>query len=73
MSDKQTTSWYKKLLSQLNSLAEQFGLDDLQLDQFRDFSVTLAKDQFRAGNKSGIAWAYRQIRENGPGAQSAGA
>jgi len=72
MSDKQTTTWYKKLLNQLNVLAEQFELDDLQLDQFRDFSVNLAKEQFRAGNKSGIAWAYKQIRENNQHSQTVG-
>jgi len=65
MSNQPTTSWYKKLLSQLNSLGEEFGLDDLQNERFRDFTVALAKDQFRAGNKSGIAWIYKQLREKG--------
>jgi len=65
MSNQPTTSWYKKLLSQLNSLGEEFGLDDLQNERFRDFTVALAKDQFRAGNKSGIAWTYKQLREKG--------
>lgn len=71
MSETQTTTWYKKLLSQLNTLAEQFELDDLQMDQFKDFSMNLAKEQFRAGNKSGIAWVYKQLREKNGNAQAA--
>ena len=65
MSEAQTTKWYSNLLSQLNSIAEEFELDPIQSERFRSFTFEVAKDQFKAGNKSGIAWLHRQLRDKG--------
>jgi hypothetical protein len=48
--------WYKKIITECNTLAEKFGLDDLLGQEFRDFVIRVARDQYKVGNKSGIAW-----------------
>ncbi|MBI5369856.1 hypothetical protein HZA85_01530 [Candidatus Uhrbacteria bacterium] len=63
MSEPQTTNWYKTLADNANSLCEEFGLSDTQTNRLRDFVVTVAKNQYRIGNKSGAAWAFKQARE----------
>jgi hypothetical protein len=65
MSEPQKNNWYKTLLSRLNNMSEEFGLDDMQTVKFRDFAVALAKEQFKTGNKCGAAWAFQQARERG--------
>ncbi len=63
MSEPQKDSWYKNLVSTLNTLSEEFGLDDMQTVKFRDFVVTKVKEQYKLGNKRGAAWAFGQARE----------
>lgn len=71
MSDTQTTKWYVNLLSQLNSITEEFELDPIQAERFRSFTFEVAKSQYKAGNKGGIAWLHKQLREKGANAASA--
>lgn len=71
MSDTQKNPWYKNLLSQINTMAEQFSLDDIQTNNFREVVLAFAKAQYMAGNKSGIAWVHKQLREKNGGAQAA--
>lgn len=73
MSDTSKNPWYKNLLSQVNTMAEQFGLDDIQTNNFRETVLAFAKTQYMAGNKSGIAWVYKQLREKNGNAQVASA
>ncbi|NQV90159.1 hypothetical protein HQ487_02010 [Candidatus Uhrbacteria bacterium] len=63
MENKTQNNWYQKLLDKISELAEQFGLDDSQTNRFRDFTVSLARDQFKAGNRSGAGWAFDQVRK----------
>lgn len=63
MSEPQTKTWYKNLTDSINLLSEEFGLSDIQTNRFRDFAMTVAKEQYRVGNKSGAAWAFKQARE----------
>ena len=56
-------NWYQELISRANSLSEEFGLDDMQTSDLRSFVVTTAKSHFKAGSKSGAAYAYRQKSE----------
>ena len=65
MSDTQNNKWYSALTDRVNTLSEEFGLDDSQSVRFRDFTMGLAKEQYRVGNKSGISWAFKQAREGG--------
>lgn len=63
MSDTQKNNWFQLLLDKITTLSEEFGLDDIQANRFRDFSVTLAKEQYRLGNKYGASWAFKKARE----------
>ena len=49
--------WYKNLISAINTLAEEIGLDDTSTQKLREFIFMQAKEQFKAGNRSGIRWA----------------
>lgn len=60
-------SWHERIVSAVNTLSEELGLDDQGTVRLREFTMTTAKDQFKAGNKSGIRWA----RLNAPRATSA--
>jgi len=53
-------TWQQKLTSGINSLAEEFGLDDGSASRMREFVFQIAKDQYLAGNRSGIRWARTQ-------------
>lgn len=66
MSDTQNNNWYQLLLDKINSLSEEFGLDDVQTNQFRNFVVRLAKEQYKIGNKYGASWAFKRAREETP-------
>ncbi|MFA4845313.1 MAG: hypothetical protein WC654_02015 [Patescibacteria group bacterium] len=63
MSEAQKTNWLRALQDKINLFAEQFELDEVETSMFRDFIETLARDQFKVGNKSGIGWVLKQIRE----------
>ncbi len=63
MSSDNKTKWYQGLTDKVNTLAEEFGLDDGQSIRFRDFTFHLAREHYQTGNKSGIAWAFKQARE----------
>lgn len=52
--------WQQKLTSGINSLSEEFGLDDAATSRMREFIFQIAKDQYLAGNKSGIRWIRTQ-------------
>ena len=62
MTEQPKTKWYENLISSINNLAEEFGLDDPQAQRFRDFMIGIARDQYKSGNRSGIRWAHEQIR-----------
>lgn len=57
-----TQKWYATLSDKINHLSEEFGLDEVQTDRLRSFIVTTAKEQYRSGNRSGAAWAFKQAR-----------
>ncbi len=63
MTNTQTNNWRKALHDQIIALSEEFGLDDMQTNRFRDFSVMLAQEQYRIGNKYGASWAFKRARE----------
>ena len=56
-------NWFKKLQDTINEFAGQFGLDDSQTNRFRDFILGIARDQFKAGNRSGAGWAFDEARK----------
>ncbi|MBI4257090.1 hypothetical protein HY626_03485 [Candidatus Uhrbacteria bacterium] len=63
----QQNNWFRALLDKINELAEQFGLNDSQINTFRDFVVTTARHQYKVGSKSGAGWAFKKSREEQAG------
>lgn len=63
MNQQAKAGWYDKLVANVNNFAEELGLDDFSTSKFRDFVVSIAKDQYRYGNKCGAAWAFKQNSE----------
>jgi hypothetical protein len=63
MSNTQTNNWFQTLSDKITSLAEEFGLSDTHTNRFKDFAVTLAKEQYKIGNKYGASWAFKRARE----------
>lgn len=59
----QTNNWFRILLDKINQLAEQFALDDVQTNAFRDFVVSIAREQYKVGSKSGARYVYKKARE----------
>ena len=57
------SGWQTNLLSATNSMAEQLGLDDLATTMLREFVLAQAKEQYKAGNRSGIRWARSQTEK----------
>ncbi len=73
MSDTQTKPWFNQLRGKLTELAEQFDLDPIQAEQFRETMFGLCKMEYMAGNKSGIAWAFKKAAEKRGGSQAVAA
>lgn len=64
MSDTQPkTTWLDMLIDQVHMLSEEFGLSDAQTVRLKDFTIGLAKEQYRIGNKYGASWAFKRARE----------
>ncbi len=56
-------SWYEKISDNFEALMRKFDMpEDMQVE-LRNFVFSVARDQFRVGNKSGISWVYRKMRE----------
>lgn len=61
MENKQ--NWYDKISDSFELLMKKFDMpEDMQIE-IREFVFGVAREQFRVGNKSGISWAYRKVRE----------
>lgn len=63
MSDTQKINWSQTLSDKVCSFAEELGLDDIQTNRFKDFAFTVAKEQYKIGNKYGASWAFKKARE----------
>lgn len=67
MENKQT--WYDKMSDSFEALMRKFDMpEDMQIE-LREFMFSVAREQYRVGNKSGISWVYRKMRE-GQGAEA---
>ena len=58
--EEKKVNWFDNLISRLNTLGEELGLDDSGTKKMRDFVVDNAREQYKAGNRSGIHWAFGQ-------------
>jgi len=64
MSEAPKAKWYDSLITRVNTFSEELGLDDFSTSKFRDFMFEVAKEQYKRGNKSGVAWAFKKAEEN---------
>lgn len=49
--------WYSMLVDRFYTLTRKYDLPQDIADEFLGFIVEVAKEQFKAGNRSGISWA----------------
>ncbi len=61
MEEIQNLSWYKRITISTNTLAEELELNEHQTDLIRQHVITIARDQYKAGNNSGIKWIRKQL------------
>ena len=54
---KAATNWLTELTTQFNSLVQNLGIEGPAVDELRNFVLNTARDQYKAGNKGGIAFA----------------
>ncbi|MEK7105563.1 MAG: hypothetical protein AAB865_02685 [Patescibacteria group bacterium] len=59
--DTKSESWYSKILSNITSMSDQLELESEQRETLREFVLSIAKDQYCAGNKAGIRWLRVQM------------
>ncbi len=52
--------WYLDLSSRFEELVSNLEIDDDQASELKIFVLQVAKDQYLAGNRSGIKWARSQ-------------
>jgi len=60
MSEQTLAKWQTTIINTANGLAEEFGLDDLATQKLREHLLAVAREQYMAGNRSGIKWARSQ-------------
>ena len=58
-----TVPWFNQIKTDLSKLAEDFDLDPIQAEHFRETMFGLLKREYMKGNKSGIAWAFKKAHE----------
>lgn len=52
--------WYTELTERFETLMEQLGIDEDTGSEIKLFLLQIARDQYMAGNRSGIRWARTQ-------------
>lgn len=70
MENNQKQSWYDKLSDSFDALMRKFDMPEDMAIEIREFMFNVAREQYRVGNKSGISWLHRKMRE-GSGEQQA--
>lgn len=60
-----TGSWYYRLLDRVQDLIRRFELPEDIAAEVQSLTIEIAREQFKAGNKSGIAWLKREQAKNG--------
>lgn len=63
MEIQQTGGWYHSLMTGLETIAEQLQIEGEERLALREFVVRVAKEQFAAGNRSGIKWLRIQMNK----------
>ena len=56
-----TAKWYIDLSMRFNDLMQRNGMPEEIAAEIKLFVVDVAKEQYKAGNRSGIAWMRKQM------------
>ncbi len=59
--DPKGESWYSRMMQAITKMGDQLELAGEKRDDFRAFVEMVAREQFKAGNRSGIIWLRKQI------------
>ena len=52
--------WYVELMERYLRLSEKLGLPEDVMSEMKVFLLEIAREQYMAGNRSGIRWAREQ-------------
>ncbi len=55
--NKSAGSWITRLTTNFNSLMQRLDMPGELADEIRAFMMQVAREQYKAGNNSGIRWA----------------
>lgn len=55
--------WFVNLIARFQQLADRIDMPDEATAEIRQFMIEIAKEQYLAGNRSGIAWIRKQMRD----------
>ena len=53
--------WYVDLCLELDTILEALEVDEEGASEIKTFMLELARNQYLAGNRSGIRWAREQV------------
>ncbi len=53
--------WYMELMDKFNHLMERMGVPESISNEFKVLLIDVARDQYMAGNRSGISWIKKQM------------
>lgn len=57
MENEKKPGWYDRLVGKVQTVVMRYGLPEDIAADIRGMAVDIAKEQYKAGNRSGIAWA----------------
>ena len=65
--ETQKQTWYDKISDGFDTLMRKFDMpEDMQIE-IRNFVFGVAREQYKVGNRSGIMWLRKKIREEANG------
>lgn len=56
--------WYVELCNQFEEMTRKFSIKDDAASELKVFVLEIARNQYLAGNRSGIRWAREQMTTN---------
>lgn len=60
---KPLAKWYVDLCSELDVLLESLEVGEDAAEEIKTFTLEIARNQYLAGNRSGIRWAREQSQQ----------
>lgn len=57
--------WYQNIVDKVREIVDRYGLPEDIAADVRAMTFEIARDQYKVGNKAGIAWLKREQAKNG--------